>query len=107
MKNIEKYVKSSLKKKITVNKALIILFMITGSFNGISSGANKVIGKDSYSRGGFVIGNGSLVGDKELTKEDIKKIKELEKAKKDLEAKEADLRKKWIKKMIQMKRLRY
>lgn len=94
MKNIEKYVKSSLKKKITVNRALIILFMITGSFNGISSGPNKVIGKDSYSRGGFVIGNGSLVGDKELTKEDIKKIKELEKAKKDLEAKEADLRKK-------------
>ena len=29
MKNIEKYVKSSLKKKITVNRALIILFMIT------------------------------------------------------------------------------
>lgn len=107
MKNIEKYVKSSLKKKITVNRALIILFMITGSFNGISSGANKVIGKDSYSRGGFVIGNESLVGDKELTKDDIEKIKELEKAKKDLEAKEADLRKKWIKKMIQMKRLRY
>ncbi|WP_375168067.1 YadA-like family protein [Sneathia vaginalis] len=94
MKNIEKYVKSNLKKKITVNRALIILFMITGSFNSISSGANKVIGKDSYSRGGFVIGNESLVGDKELTKEDIEKIKELEKAKKDLEAKEADLRKK-------------
>lgn len=107
MKNIEKYVKSSLKKKITVNRALIILFMITGSFNGISSGPNKVIGKDSYSRGGFVIGNGSLVGDKELTKEDIEKIKKLEKEKKELEVKEADLRKKWIKKTIQMKRLRY
>ena len=94
MKNIEKYVKSSLKKKITVNRALIILFMITGSFNGISSGTNKVIGKDSYSRGGFVIGNNSIVGDKELTEEDIEKIKKLEKEKKELEVKEADLRKK-------------
>ena len=75
MKNIEKYVKSSLKKKITVNRALIILFMITGSFNGIS----KVIGKDSYSKGGFVIGNESVVGDKKLTTDDIKKIKKLEK----------------------------
>ena len=65
--------------------------MITGSFNGISSGPNKVIGKDSYSKGGFVIGNNSAVGDIKLTKEDIKKIKELEKEKKDLEAQQTEL----------------
>ena len=94
MKKLEKCIKTNLKKKISINKTLIILFMITGSFNGISSGANKVIGKDSYSRGGFVIGNNSIVGDKELKNEDIEKIKKLEKEKKELEVKEADLRKK-------------
>ena len=87
MNKLEKCIKTNLKKKISINKALIILFMITGSFNGIS----KVIGKDSYSKGGFVIGNESVVGDKKLTEEDIKKIKKLEKEKKALEAQQAEL----------------
>ncbi|MDU4652699.1 MAG: hypothetical protein E6Y25_04605, partial [Sneathia sanguinegens] len=87
MNKLEKCIKANLKKKIAINKALIILFMITGSFNGIS----KVIGKDSYSKGGFVIGNESVVGDKKLTEEDIKKIKKLEKEKKALEAQQAEL----------------
>ena len=94
MNKLEKCIKTNLKKKISINKALIILFMITGSFNGISSGANKVIGKDSYSRGGFVIGNGSLVGDKELTKEDIKKDKRIRKSKERFRSKRSRFKKK-------------
>lgn len=80
MKNNEKFVKSSLKKKITVNRALIILFMITGSFSMAEPGddiikSNVVIGRDSFARNGYVLGDNSIVGSKDG--KEVDKIKEI------------------------------
>ncbi|WP_288771575.1 hypothetical protein, partial [uncultured Sneathia sp.] len=84
MKNIEKYVKSSLKKKITVNRALIILFMITGSFSMVAQ--SKGIGNDSFSPNGYVLGDNSMVAKDEEEVEKIKKFfLELKKLKEELE----------------------
>ena len=84
MKNIEKYVKSSLKKKITVNRALIILFMITGSFSMVAQ--SKGTGNDSFSPNGYVLGDNSMVAKDEEEVEKIKKIfLELKKLKEELE----------------------
>ena len=84
MKNIEKYVKSSLKKKITVNRALIILFMITGSFSMVAQ--SKGTGNDSFSPNGYVLGDNSMVAKDEEEVEKINKIfLELKKLKEELE----------------------
>lgn len=79
MKNIEKYVKSSLKKKITVNRALIILFMITGSFSMSAQGdyiiKSNALGRNSFAKNGYVFGDNSIVGRKDG--KDVDKIKEI------------------------------
>ena len=94
MKNIEKYVKSSLKKKITVNRALIILFMITGSFSMSAQGdyiiKSNALGRNSFAKNGYVFGDNSIVGSKDgkdvdKIKEILGKLKELNDQKKDLE----------------------
>ena len=94
MKNIEKYVKSSLKKKITVNRALIILFMITGSFSMAAQGdyiiKSNALGRNSFAKNGYVFGDNSIVGSKDgkdvdKIKEILGKLKELNDQKKDLE----------------------